>query len=98
MTAVTATPPLAVLAALVLVPLVREYLSYRREWGVGPLGALLTTFSLLPALALALVVAAPLSAEPAFQWLVTVVVTLLGYSLAAAAVRTRFTDAAQRPS
>jgi len=79
--------PLAVLAVAVVAPLTREYVAFRREWGVGRLAALGTSFTLFPALALGLALTAPLAGRPALQWLGTVVLTILAYSLATAALR-----------
>ncbi len=81
--------PLVILALAVLVPLGREYAAFRREWGIGRLAALGTAFSLFPALGVGLAVALPLAPVPAAQWAVTVVATLLAYSLAVAALRPR---------
>ena len=83
----TAALPLAVIAVAVLLPLAREYLAFRRDWGVGRVAALGTAFTLFPALWLGLALTAPLSGRPALQWLATVVVTILTYSLAIAAVQ-----------
>lgn len=83
--------PLLILALAVLVPLGREYAAFRREWGVGRLAAFGTAFSLFPALGVGVAVSQPLAAQPALQWSVTVVVTLLAYALAVAALRPRLT-------
>jgi len=83
--------PLVILALAVLVPLGREYAAFRREWGIGRLAALGTGFSLFPALGVGVAVSQPLAAQPALQWGVTVVVTLLAYALAVAALRPRLT-------
>ncbi len=96
MAAVAALTPLALAAALVLVPLVREYLAFRRDWGLGPLAALLATLTVIPALALGFAAAAPLAPEPVLQWATTVVVTIVGYSLATAALRPSVTRAARQ--
>lgn len=71
---------------VVLVPLVREYVDFRRSWGLGPVGALATTLLVLPAIGLGLAVAAPLAAWPFLQWGVTVAAGLAAYSLAVRAV------------
>jgi hypothetical protein len=73
---------LAVIAALVVVPLAREYRDFRRALGLGPLGALGTTALLLPSFAIGLVLSLPLGAHPEVQWLATVLATLVAYSLA----------------
>ncbi len=89
--------PLVILALAVLVPLGREYAAFRREWGIGRLAALGTAFSLFPALGVGLAVSQPLAAQPAAQWTVTVVVTLVAYALAVAALRPRLTPVRARP-
>ena len=62
--------PLAILAVAVVVPLVREYAAFRREWGDRPARPRsATAFTLFPALALGLAVSQPLAAWPALQWL-----------------------------
>lgn len=71
---------------VVLVPLVREYVDFRRVWGLGPVGALATTLLVLPATGVGLAAAAPLAAWPFLQWGVTVVAGLAAYSLAVRAV------------
>ena len=83
--------PLVILALAVLVPLGREYAAFRREWGIGRLAALGTAFSLFPALGVGLAVSQPLAVQPAAQWIVTVIVTLLAYALAVAVLRPRLT-------
>jgi hypothetical protein len=88
--------PLAVVAVAVVAPLVREYLAFRREWGAGRLAALGTTFTLVPALALGLALTQPLAGRPALQWLGTVVLTILAYSLATAALRPAVAPAPRR--
>jgi hypothetical protein len=88
--------PLAVMAAAVVVPLAREYLSFRREWGVGRLAALGTAFTLFPALFLSLAVTTPLAERPMLQWLGTIVLTILAYSLATAALRPAVAPASRR--
>ena len=98
MTALTAVPPLALVAALVVLPLVREYIAFRREWGASALGALGASSTLLPAVALGLAVSQPLAAEPALQWLATVLVTVAAYSLATAALRPTLASEAPRRS
>jgi len=83
--------PLVILALAVLVPLGREYAAFRREWGIGRLAALGTALSLFPALGVGLAVSQPLAAQPAVQWVVIVIATLLAYALAVAALRPRLT-------
>ena len=98
MSIVFALPPLAVVALAVVVPLVREYAEFRREWGLGRLGAALAAGTLFPSLALGFAVALPLAERPALQWATTVVATIAAYSLATAAVRPALTEAPRRPS
>ena len=78
---------LGAVAALVLVPLAREYADFRTEWGLGRLKALATTLLVFPALAFGIAVSLPLAEEPAAQWTATVILTLLAYSLVTSAVR-----------
>ena len=84
---------LGALAAAVLVPLAREYAEFRNGWGLGRLGALLTTALVLPALAVGIAVSLPLASTPGAQWTAAVVVTVVLYSLA-----TRAVDAATDPA
>lgn len=71
-----------VIAAVVVVPLAREYADFRRTWGLGRLGALLTTALVAPSLAVGSALALPLAAHPGLQWVATVVATIAVYSLA----------------
>jgi arginine exporter protein ArgO len=88
---------LAIVAVAVIGPLAREYVEFRREWGLGPLAAALASLTLFPALGFGLAVSAPLADTPAFQWLATIVVTIAAYSLATAALRSaRATEAPRR--
>jgi hypothetical protein len=96
MTAMTALPPLGLVALAVVVPLLREYTAFRREWGLGRLGAALVAATLFPALALGFAVALPLAGRPALQWATTVVATVAAYSLATAAVRPALSEAPPR--
>ena len=73
-------------AGLVLVPLAREYADFRRSWGLGRAGALLTTLLVLPSVGIGLAVAAPLAERPTVQWGVTIAAALTAYSLAVRAV------------
>jgi hypothetical protein len=73
-------------AALVVVPLLREYADFRRAWGLGRLTALGVTGLILPATAIGLAVALPFTAWPLVQWGVTVAAALAAYSLAVRAV------------
>jgi hypothetical protein len=70
------------IAAIVVVPLAREYLDFRRTWGVSRMGAVGITALLVPSFGVGLALAHPLSARPGLQWLATVVATLAVYSLA----------------
>ena len=73
-------------AALVVVPLLREYADFRRVWGLGRLAALGVTGLVVPAVAVGLAVALPFAQWPFVQWGVTVAAGLAGYSLAVRAV------------
>ena len=75
-----------VVAAIVVVPLVREYADFRRAWGLGRLSALGVTGLVVPAIAIGLAVALPFSQWPFVQWGVTVAAALAAYSLAVRAV------------
>jgi len=81
--------PLGLVALVVCGPLVYEYVSLRRDLGLGRAAAGAAIVTLLPALALGIAVALPLSERPVLQWSVTVVATLMAYSLAVAALRAR---------
>ena len=78
---------LAVVGALVLAPLAREYADLRQAWGFGRLAALATTLLVLPSLGVGLALSLPLADRPSMQWTVAVVVAIAVYSLAAAGVR-----------
>ena len=69
-------------AALVVVPLFREYADFRRAWGLGPLRALGLTALVIPAVAIGVGVALPFAAWPFVQWGVTIATALAAYSLA----------------
>ncbi len=73
-------------AALVVVPLVREYADFRRAWGLGRMSALGVTGLVIPATAIGLAVALPFGNWPFVQWGVTVAAALAAYSLAVRAV------------
>ena len=79
--------PLGILGFAILIPLVREYVEFRRDCGLGRLRAALATGMLFPALALGLAVSLPLAARPVLQWTATVVLTIAAYSAATAALR-----------
>lgn len=74
-------------AALVVVPLCREYADFRRAWGLGRLGALGLTALVVPAVAVGLAVALPFGSRPLVQWGVTVAAALAAYSLAVRAAQ-----------
>ena len=80
------TGVLVAIGAVVLVPLAREYLDFRRSWGLGRTWALATTGLVLPAFAAGFAVSLPLGSRPGLQWAATVAVTLVLYSLAVRAV------------
>jgi uncharacterized membrane-anchored protein len=89
---------MAFLAAVVLVPLGREYADLRRSYALSRLGALATTALVLPAFAVSLVLALPLADFPVAQWLATVVTTLLVYSFATRAIVSSAAAAETAPS
>ena len=89
---------LAVLAAIVLVPLGREYADLRRSFALSRMGAFATTALVLPAFAVATVTTQPLSAHPSAQWCAIVVVTFALYSLAARAIVASASSAETAPS
>ncbi len=90
--------PLAVVAAVVLVPLAREYAAFRREWGLGRLGAAATACTLFPALAFGVAASLPLAETPVLQWLAAVVLTAGAYSAVTAAFRPPVAEARRRSS
>jgi hypothetical protein len=73
---------LALIAAIVVVPLAREYAEFRRGWGLGRIAAFATTALVVPALGVGYALAVPLGAHPGLQWLTTVLAALVAYSLA----------------
>lgn len=77
---------IAAIAAAVVVPLAREYVDFRRGWGLGRGGALATTSLVVPSLGVGFALASPLAAHPGLQWLATVLATLVAYSLAVGGV------------
>ena len=79
--------PLALVAAVVLVPLGREYADFRRTWGLSRFASLATTLLVLPSLGVGLAVGLRLGGGYELQWATTVGVTLGVYSLATAAIR-----------
>jgi ABC-type dipeptide/oligopeptide/nickel transport system permease subunit len=89
---------LALLAAIVLVPLGREYADLRRSFGLGRIGAFATTALVLPSLGVAIVLALPLNAHPVAQWVAIVVTTFAVYSLATRAIVASASSADTAPS
>lgn len=89
---------LLALAAVVLVPLAREYADFRSEWGLGRVGALATTLLVLPALAVGLALSLSLTHDAALQWTMTVVVTVATYSAATSALRSAASSGSARRS
>jgi uncharacterized membrane-anchored protein len=89
---------MAFLAAVVLVPLGREYADLRRSYALSRLGALATTALVLPAFAVSLVLALPLASFPVAQWLGTVATTFLVYSFATRAIVASAAAAGTAPS
>ncbi|MGI8606475.1 MAG: hypothetical protein ACR2L0_04880 [Gaiellaceae bacterium] len=85
---------LAVVGAVVVAPLAREYADLRQSWGFGRLAAASTTLLVLPSLGVGLALSVPLAHRPTLQWTAAVVVALVVYSLAAAGVRAT----AERPA
>ena len=85
--------PLALIAAVVLVPLGREYADFRRSWGLNRIASLGTTLLVLPALAVGLAVGLRFGPSLEVQWATTVAVTLAVYSLATAGVRNALAQA-----
>ena len=79
--------PLVLVAAVVLVPLGREYADFRRTWGLTRVASAATTLLVLPALGAGLALAYRVGGSYELQWVTAVVVTLAVYSVAAAAVR-----------
>jgi hypothetical protein len=90
--------PLVAFAVAVVLPLVREFREFRRDWGFGRLPALLTSLLLFPALGVGTAVALPLPVAPALQWTITVVVTIAVYSAATSALRPGLEAAPRRSS
>jgi phosphatidylglycerophosphate synthase len=86
------------LAAVVLVPLGREYADLRSSHALSRLGALATTSLVLPAFAVSLMLALPLAGFPVAQWLATVATTFLVYSFATRAIVASASPAETAPS
>ena len=77
---------LLAIGAVVLLPLAREYVDFRRSLGLGRAGALATTMLVLPAFGVGFALSLPLASRPAVQWAAIVGSTLIVYSLAVRAV------------
>jgi hypothetical protein len=88
----------AVLAAIVMLPLAREYGDLRRSFGLSRTAAFATTMLVLPAFGAAIVLALPLAAHPAAQWVAIVATTLLVYSAATRAIVSSASGAETAPS
>jgi hypothetical protein len=89
---------IALLAAVVLVPLAREYVDLRSRFGLSRAVALATTSLVFPAFAAATTLSLPLAAHPLVQWTATVTMTLFVYSLAARAIASSAFAAGTAPS
>jgi hypothetical protein len=85
------------IAAVVVLPLAREYRDFRAA-GLARPAALGAVLMLVPALAVGVALALPLVAYPAVQWTTTVVVTVVAYSTASRAILSRAASAATAPS
>jgi hypothetical protein len=88
----------AVLAGIILVPLVSEYGDLRRSFGLSRVAAFATTSLVVPAFVVGLTLALPLQSRPALQWVATVVGTLAVYSLATRAIAASASAAGRAPS
>jgi uncharacterized membrane-anchored protein len=77
---------IAALAAIVVLPLARECTDLRRTFGLSRVAALATTSLVLPAFGAAIVLALPLAAYPAAQWVAIVGTTLVVYSATTRAI------------
>ena len=88
----------ALLAGIILVPLVSEYGDLRRSFGLSRMAAFATTSLVVPAFVVGLTLALPLQSRPALQWVATVVGTLAVYSLATRAIAASASAAGTAPS
>jgi hypothetical protein len=88
----------ALLAGIILVPLVSEYGDLRRSFGLSRVAAFATTSLVVPAFVVGLTLALPLQSRPALQWVATVVGTLAVYSLATRAIAASASAAGTAPS
>jgi hypothetical protein len=88
---------LATLAAVVLVPLAREYADLRSA-GLARATALGVVSLVVPALGVGLALTLPLAARPTAQWAVAVIVTVALYSAATRPILARASSTATAPS
>jgi FtsH-binding integral membrane protein len=88
----------ALLAGIILIPLLSEYGDLRRRFGLSRVAAFATTSLVVPAFAVGLTLALPLQSRPALQWVATVAGTLAVYSLAARAIAASASAAGTAPS
>jgi hypothetical protein len=88
----------ALLAGIILVPLVSEYGDLRRSFGLSRVAAFATTSLVVPSFVVGLTLALPLQSRPALQWVATVVGTLAVYSLATRAIAASASAARTAPS
>ena len=88
----------ALLAGIILVPLVSEYGDLRRSFGLSRVAAFATTSLVVPAFVVGLTLALPLQSRPALQWVATVMGTLAVYSLATRAIAASASAAGTAPS
>jgi uncharacterized membrane-anchored protein len=88
---------LATLAAVVLVPLAREYADLRAA-GLARVSALGVVSLVIPALGVGLALTLPLAGRPEAQWAVTVILTVALYSAATRPILARASSAATAPS
>ena len=89
---------LTALAVVLLAPLAREYMDLRRTFGLSRAVALATTALVAPSFAVGVILALPLSGQPALQWAAIVCTTVVVYSVAARAIVSSATDAGTAPS
>ncbi|HEY3070802.1 MAG TPA: hypothetical protein VGJ34_10850 [Gaiellaceae bacterium] len=89
---------IALLAGIVVLPLAREYCDLRRSFDLSRVAAFATTALVLPAFGAAIVLALPLAAHPAAQWVAIVGTTLLVYSAATRAIVASASRAETAPS
>jgi hypothetical protein len=87
-----------VLAAVVVLPLAREYGDLRTTVGLGRPAALATTALVFPAVVAGIAVSLPLASRPLLQWAAIVAVTVALYSLSARAIAASASSAVTTPS